>query len=166
MTVSTTSRSPEPLVSYWQTAYWPRRPSRRVAVYAALRYLQAGGQTYASSESQPRQLQALVRQPPPSRRSEAPLLRRNQIKLAERLLIKQCPFLAISAAPVFVTTRNPDEIARPDTFGTCIVPVQIGATQDDNQHIGRVRVHPCIESRTALRKPPNGPLGVSPQGNE
>src|SRR2546422_3389451 len=100
---------------------------------------------------------------PAPRHSEAPLLRRNQIKLAERLLIKQCPFLAISAAPVFVTTRNPDKIARRDTFGSCIVPVQIGATQDDNQHICRMRVHTCIESGTELRKPPERSLdGIAP----
>src|SRR5207302_977998 len=89
----------------------------------------------------------------------APLLRRNQVKLAERLLIKQCPFLAISAAPVFVTTRNPNEVAWPDTFGTGIVPVQIGATQDDHEHIRRMRVHPRIESRTEFRKPPERSLG-------
>src|SRR3989442_1618276 len=65
---------------------------------------------------------------PRQRHSQIRLLHRDQIKLAERLLIKQRPFLAISAAPVFVTTRNSDEIARADAFGTGIIPVQIGAT--------------------------------------
>src|SRR5213594_681958 len=60
--------------------------------------------------------------------SQTRLLHRDQIKLAERLLIKQRPFLAISAAPVFMTTRNSDEIARADAFGTGIIPVQVGAT--------------------------------------
>src|SRR5438105_11424176 len=65
---------------------------------------------------------------PRQRHSQTRLLHRDQIKLAERLLIKQRPFLAISAAPVFMTTRNSDEIARADAFGTGIIPVQIGAT--------------------------------------
>src|SRR2546430_12033630 len=42
------------------------------------------------------------------------LLHRDQIKLAERLLIKEGPFLGISTAPVFVTARNAHEIARAD----------------------------------------------------
>jgi len=65
---------------------------------------------------------------PRQRHSQTRLLHRDQIKLAERLLIKQRAFLAISAAPVFMTTRNSDEIARADAFGTGIIPVQIGAT--------------------------------------
>src|SRR2546427_514211 len=96
---------------------------------------------------------------PRQRHSQTRLLHRDQIKLAERLLIKQRPFLAISAAPVFVTTRNSDEIARADAFGTGIIPVQIGATQNDKQHVRRMRVHPCIVSRTKLRKPPERSLG-------
>src|SRR5467141_112485 len=105
-----------------------------------------------------RQLQARVRQPAP-RHSEARLLHRDQIKLAERLLIKEGPFLGISAAPVFVTTRNSDEIAWADALGTGIVAVQISAAQDDKQHVRRMRVHPCIESGTEPRKPSERTLG-------
>src|SRR6266853_2334672 len=88
-----------------------------------------------------------------------PLLHGDQIKLAERLLIKQRPFLTISAAPVFMTTRNSEEIARADAFGTGIIPVQVGAAQDDEQHVRRMRVHPRVESGTELRKPSEWSLG-------
>src|SRR5213594_3638996 len=67
------------------------------------------------------------RQPAP-RHAEARLLHRDQIKLAERLLIKERPFLGIATAPVFVTARNSHEIARADALGTCIVSVEVGAT--------------------------------------
>src|SRR2546422_6519910 len=89
----------------------------------------------------------------------APLLHGDQIKLAERLLIKQRPFLTISAAPVFMTTRNSEEIARADAFGTGIIPVQVGAAQDDEQHVRRMRVHPRVESGTELRKHSEWSLG-------
>src|SRR6267143_6607857 len=91
--------------------------------------------------------------------SRRPLLCRYQIELAERLLIKECPFLTISAAPVSMTTRNAEEIARPDAFGTGIIPVEIRTAYDDKQYVRRMRVHPRVESGTELRKPAERSLG-------
>src|SRR2546430_8462479 len=87
------------------------------------------------------------------------LLHRDQIKLAERLLIKEGPFLGISTAPVFVTARNAHEIARADALGTCIISVEVGAPQNHKQHVRSMRVHPCIESGTEPRKPSERTLG-------
>src|SRR6267143_6716580 len=105
-----------------------------------------------------RQLQAFVRQPRP-RNGNPSLLCGDQIKLPKRLLIEERPFLAISAAPVFVTTRDPDEIARADAFRTGIIPIQVGASYDDKQHHRRMRVHPCIVSGTKPRKPSERSVG-------
>src|SRR5438445_11669662 len=62
---------------------------------------------------------------PRQRHSKTRLLHRDQIKLAERLLIKQRHFLSISAAPVIRTTRNSDQISRAHAFAPGITPVSL-----------------------------------------
>src|SRR5438094_3103890 len=64
---------------------------------------------------------------PTGETNRPPLLCWYQIELAERLLIEKCPFFTVSTAPVLVAPRDPEEIARTNTLGASIVPVEVSA---------------------------------------
>src|SRR5205085_3312806 len=80
------------------------------------------------------------------------LLRWYEIEFPRPFLIKQCAFRFVATAPMFVATRDSEEISRPHTLFALIILVEISALDNDQPHVARVRVHPRVISRRELRK--------------
>src|ERR1700741_33542 len=85
-------------------------------------------------------------------RPTRPLLRRYEIEFPRPFLIKERAFRLVTAAPVFVATRDSNEISRPHTLFARIILIEISAFDNDHPHIVRVCVHPRVVPRRELRE--------------
>src|SRR5579864_1905017 len=101
----------------------------------------------------------------PRSNPEFRLFGRNQIELARRLFVKQGAFLLISAAPVFVSSRHSQEVARADALLARFVLVEICTLYPDNPHIIGVGMYASIVSRHKLAECTVGTGGgIAPNG--
>ena len=57
--------------------------------------------------------------------SRVPPLRWYKVEFPGPFFIKECAFGLVAATPVFVATRDKEEIARPDTLFVCLILILI-----------------------------------------
>src|SRR5688572_12553421 len=86
------------------------------------------------------------------------------------MLIEERTLFRVTAAPMLVPSRDPNELARPDPLLTGLVPITVGTLEHHDREIVRVAVHPRVESRIKFGKgamrpfvgiPPDRPRGSS-----